>query len=57
MLIYYRNLETTKLGVTEVVLADNETYQDAVLKVKEDLVGAGIGFEEPVLALFHGGKE
>lgn len=57
MLIYYKNLATKKLGVTDVVLADNETYQDAVLKVKEDLVGAGIGFDEPVLALFHGGKK
>lgn len=57
MNVYFKNLSTGKLGLTVVNLEDTEDHSDAILKVKEDLVASGIGYDGGVLALFQGGKK
>ena len=54
MYVYWRN-KAKLMCRQDVPLEPNEDHTDAILLVKENLVGSGEGFNEPVLAL-AGGK-
>lgn len=53
--VYHRK-DDGKLGQVNVS-GEGTDVADAILEVKELLVGSGVGYNEPVLALVQGGKQ
>lgn len=59
MKVYFRdranNGKLAVIDVDDAVCLGNP--EEATLLVQESLVGSGVGFDNPALALIHGGKQ